>query len=159
MSEATHVSEMLQRAYAGNAWHGPGLRRLLGEISSREAAAHPIPGARSIWETAFHLVVQEDAARRRLEGEKVPEMTERESWPEVPDQSPEAWLRTLDCVDCYHQALGRAHAQFPEEKLGEVVPGRDYPYYVLVHGIAQHELFHSGQVTVLMQAQGLNPLG
>jgi uncharacterized damage-inducible protein DinB len=159
MSETTHVGEMLQRAYAGNAWHGPGLRRLLGEITAEQAAAHPVRGAHSIWETAFHLAIQEDAARRRLEGEAMPVLAEEESWPLVPDVTPEAWHRTLECVDSIHNALGRALDKFPEARLKECVPGRDYPYYVLVHGIAQHELFHAGQVLVLMEAQGLKPLG
>ena len=140
MSETTHVGEMLQRAFAGNAWHGPGLRRLLGEVTAEQAAAHPVRGARSIWETAFHVAILEDLARRRLEGEKVPVLEEDESWPRVPDATPEAWHRTLQCVDSIHQALCRVLERFPEQRLGEVVPGRDYPYYVIVHGLAQHEL-------------------
>jgi hypothetical protein len=30
---------------------------------------------------------------------------------------------------------------------------------VLVHGVGPHELFHAGQILVLMEAQGLTPIG
>ena len=159
MSESSHVWDMLQRAYAGNAWHGPGLRCLLGEVTADQAAARPVRGAHSIWETAVHVGLLEDTARRRLQGEAVPERVTADSWPLLSEASPEAWRSMLAALDAIHLDLGRALSDFPDTRLSEVVPGRDYPYYVLVHGLAQHELFHAGQLTVLMQAQGVEPRG
>lgn len=159
MSESTHLWDMLQRTYAGNAWHGPALRNLLGEVSAAQAATRAVPGAHTIWETADHLALYEDAARRRLAGEAVPEMDECARWPEVHDTSAAAWRRTLDHVEAAHLALRRALASFPDERMGDVVPGRDYPYYVMLHGLIEHEQFHAGQIMVLMQAQGLTPCG
>lgn len=159
MGETSHLWETLQRAYVGNAWHGPGLRPLLRQVGAEAAAAHPIRGAHSIWEVACHMCLLEDRARRHLEGECLAPLQPGESWLIVTDDGAEAWAHTLDCFDCFHTALGNVLGRFPEEKLTEVVPGRDYPYYMLMHGLAQHELFHAGQITVIMQAQSLAPVG
>ena len=159
MGETSHVWESLQRAYEGNAWHGPGLRPLLRQVDAAAASAHPVRRGRSIWEVTTHLCLLEDRARRHLEGERLPEPQPGDTWCPMTEDTAEAWTRTLDCLDCFHAALGTVLARFPDARLAETVPGRDYPYYVLVHGLAQHELFHAGQLTVLMQAQGLEPLG
>jgi hypothetical protein len=48
---------------------------------------------------------------------------------------------------------------FPEARLNDPVPDRDYPLYLMLYGIIQHDLYHAGQIVVLMQAQGLTPKG
>jgi len=40
----------VKRAFDGPMWHGPALAELVAGVSSEEAAAHPVPGAHSIWE-------------------------------------------------------------------------------------------------------------
>ena len=51
----------------------------------------------------------------------------------------------------------KAVAAFDETRLNEVVPGREYPFYVLLHGAIDHALYHAGQIEMLMVAQGLRP--
>jgi uncharacterized damage-inducible protein DinB len=159
MGETDRIWDMLQRAYAGNAWHGPGLRELLLSVTAEQASARPVPKARTIWETARHLTACEDAVRRRLLGEPVGELPPDEDWPAVEDNSASAWARTLDEFESGHVRLREALARFPDQRLDDVVPGRDYPFYLMLHGVVEHELYHSGQIVVLMQAQGLTPRG
>jgi hypothetical protein len=33
--------------------------------------------------------------------------------------------------------------------LTEIVPGRDYDFYTLIHGIIHHDIYHSGQVSMI----------
>ncbi len=159
MSETTRVWDLLQRAYAGDVWHGPSLRNLLEETSAEQAAAHPVPGARSIFEITRHVATYLESVRRRLAGEHVPELPRAEAWPVVEDTSPQAWRRAVAAVEDAHGALRRAVAEFPEEDMGRTVTGRDYPHYLMLHGIVQHYLYHAGQITVLLQAQGHEPVG
>jgi uncharacterized damage-inducible protein DinB len=159
MSESDRIWDLMQRAHEGNVWHGPALRRLLDEVTPAQAAAHPIPKAHSIWETVLHVATYEDVVRRRLEAEHIEELPAEQSWPKVEETTPAAWRRALEALDDGYRRLRRAVAEFPDAHLDDAVPGRDYPFYLLLYGALQHHLYHSGQIVVLMQAQGLEPQG
>ena len=159
MSESGRIWDLLQRAYEGNTWHGPGLRHLLEQITAEQAAARPIPKSHTIWEIALHVTTYVDVVRRRLEGEHIEELPSEKGWPAVADSSLAAWRRTLAQFEETHRSLRRAIATFPDARLLETVPGRDYPFYLLLYGNIEHDLYHAGQIVVLMQAQGLEPLG
>jgi uncharacterized damage-inducible protein DinB len=159
MSESARIWDMLQRAYAGNAWHGPALKELLESVDTEHAAARPVAGGRTIWEITDHLTACEDAVRRRLLGEPVDQTPPEAAWPEVGDVSAGAWRWSRQRFEDGHQALRDVLWGFPESRLDDVVPGRDYPFYLMLHGLGQHELYHAGQIVVLMQAQGLAPVG
>ncbi len=156
-SETARIWDLMQRAYVGNAWHAPALRELLGNVTAAQAAAHPIPQAPSIAEITAHLAVYEEVAGRRLKGEHIEELPMEQGWPGLPEMSPEAWRRTLARWEEAHCRLREAAWGFPDDRLDEVVAGRDYPYYLLLNGIIQHSLYHAGQVEMLLRAQGVTP--
>ncbi len=43
MSEINRILDQMDRAYSGEAWHGPDLKQLLGGISAEDASKHPSP--------------------------------------------------------------------------------------------------------------------
>ncbi len=158
MSETERVWDLLQRSFeGGEAWRCPSLRDLIGSVSAEQAAARPIADAPTIWELLLHTTVYEDVARRRLQGEAVGHLPDEEAWPRPHALTPEAWLQAkLDFGEA-RRALRQAVAEFPESRLDEAVPGREYAYYVLLHGAIDHALYHAGQMEMLMLAQGLRP--
>jgi uncharacterized damage-inducible protein DinB len=158
MSETDRIWDQLQRSFEGNeAWHCPSLRDLLAAVTAEQAAARPIAGAPAIWELLLHTTVYENVVRRRLLGEHVETPPDEAAWPRPADTSPAAWLRAkLDFGEA-RRALRQAVASFPEARLGETVPGREYTFYVMLHGAVEHALYHAGQVEMLMMAQGVRP--
>ena len=158
MSETDRIWDQLQRTFeGGDAWRCPSLRDLQAAVGAPQAAARPIAAAPSIWELLLHLTVYENVARRRLGGEKVETLPDELGWPKPPDTSPSAWLRAkLDFGEA-RRALRQAVASFPEARLGETVPGREYTFYVMLHGAIEHALYHAGQIEMLMVAQGVRP--
>ncbi len=50
--------------------------------------------------------------------------------------------------------LAAAVEKFGDERLGETVPGRNYAFYNLFHGIVQHSIYHGGQIAILKKALG-----
>ena len=76
-----------------------------------------------------------------------------EDWPEVNDRSPAAWRRAVDVLVQGHLALRQALSRFPEDRLNETVPGKEFPFYVLIHGAVQHDLYHAGQIVLLKKAK------
>jgi hypothetical protein len=41
---------------------------------------------------------------------------------------------------------------FDDARLSEIVPGREYDFYHLFHGVVQHSLYHAGQIAILKRA-------
>jgi len=158
MSETDRIWDQLQRTFeGGDAWRCPSLRDLLASASAPQAAARPIAGAPTIWELLLHTTVYENVVRRRLEGEHVETLPDEAAWPQPTDTSAAAWLQAkLDFGEA-RRALRQAVASFPEARLGETVPGREYTFYVMLHGAIEHALYHAGQIEMLMVAQGVRP--
>lgn len=153
-SETSRIADQLRRAFEGEAWHGPSVLEILDGLGAAAAAARPLPTTHSIWEIVMHIAVWDDAARRRMAGEVV-QPTPAEDWPAVTDTSPAAWERALAHLKRTHQALVAAVAATSDARLLEKVPGKEPDYYTLyymLHGIAQHELYHAGQIALLKKA-------
>jgi hypothetical protein len=150
-SELARIADLLDRAGTGGAWHGPSVAELLADVHARRAAEHPIRGAHSIWELVRHIAVWERVVARRLSGERV-EPTTEEDWPAVPAPSDGAWQRDLEDLEHARGELRRALLDFDERRLDEQVPGRDHSYYVMMHGVVQHDLYHAGQIAILKRA-------
>ena len=74
-------------------------------------------------------------------------------------QTAESWSEALKRLDAAHNRLIEAIRQMPEDRLFEATNDpRDRPlgtgvsYYVLLHGIVQHDVYHSGQIAILKKA-------
>jgi uncharacterized damage-inducible protein DinB len=151
MSESIRIADQLHRAFHGDAWHGPAVLELLDGINARTAANRPPGGLHSIWEIVRHIGVWDNAAIRRMAGEVV-QPTGEEDWPRVNDVSEGAWKSTTADLIQTHDKLVRAVKAFPDVRLNEQVPGKTadyYNFYYMLHGIAQHELYHAGQIAML----------
>jgi uncharacterized damage-inducible protein DinB len=158
MSEIDRIWDQLQRSFEGNdAWRCPSLRDLLASVSATDASAHPVAGAPSVWEMLLHVTVYEDVARRQLAGEVVPSLSGEAAWPPPADTSPAAWLQAQLTFGEARRALRQAVAVFPDARLSEPVPAREYTYYVLLHGVVEHTVYHAGQIEMLMAAAGIRP--
>jgi uncharacterized damage-inducible protein DinB len=151
MTEPARIADQIRRATHGGAWHGPSLAEALGGLSAAEAAAHPIPHAHSIWEIVGHLQTWARAVQRRFEGDHA-EPTEAENFPEVAEASPAAWEAAQRAVLSAHDALSQAVLRRPDRSLDDMVPGRTYSAYVMLHGAVQHTLYHTGQILILRRA-------
>jgi uncharacterized damage-inducible protein DinB len=150
-SEATLIAEQLRRAFEGNAWHGPALLELLRDMDAATAAAKPLPDVHSIWELVMHIAAWDNAASRRLAGKKwQPEGTA--NFPVVPKPTEGAWRKAVADAKRAHDVLVKTVAALPDSRLRERVPGKKYDFYFMLHGVAQHELYHAGQIAILKKA-------
>ena len=155
MSEVNRISDQFRRAFDGEAWHGPSVLAVLNGITAQQAAAHPIPGAHSIWELTLHIGAWESACMRRLSGDPA-QLTDREDWPAVIDTSDAAWEKTKQDLIANHQQLLQAIATIDDSRLDQPIiadPATTYSTtYVTLHGGVQHDLYHAGQIAMLKKA-------
>lgn len=151
-SEAARIADQLRRAFDGSAWHGPALLELLEDVDAATAAARPLSKVHSIWELVLHIAVWDQAGLRRLSGEKW-QPTGLANFPPMPKPTEAAWRKAVASTKRKHDSLVKTVAALPEARLRDRVPGKRYDFYHLLHGIAQHELYHAGQIAILKKAQ------
>jgi uncharacterized damage-inducible protein DinB len=152
MKETERIQDQLRRAFEGEAWHGPSIRALLAGIGAEQAAQRPLRDAHSIWEIVLHIAAWEDAVRRQLEGEVVRDLPPDQDWPAVRETGAPAWRETVAALERGHLRLRERVAAFPDERLAERVPAKDYSFYGTLHGVIQHDLYHGGQIAILKKA-------
>ena len=148
MSEAEFIADQLQRAFYGNAWHGPALMELLTDVNAVAAAAKPSSNVHSIWELVLHIAAWDGAVQRRLGGEKL-QLKAEENFPRVPAPTEAGWRKTVADGKRTHDRLVKTVAHLSDERLLERVPGKRYNFHHMLHGLAQHELYHAGQIAIL----------
>ena len=152
-TECLRIADQLRRAYEGEAWHGPALRELLANVTVEQANARPLKAAHSIWELTLHIDVWTLAAMESLRGVALPKLygTEKD-WPSPLHVSEGTWKTTTDKLFQTGAELAHATEGFGDERLSDTVPGRQYNFYYLLHGIVQHSLYHGGQIAILKKA-------
>ena len=74
------------------------------------------------------------------------------NFPPVTKPSEAAWRKAVSDTRRIHDKLVRTVSGLSEERLRDRVPGKRYNFYHLLHGIAQHELYHAGQMAILKKA-------
>jgi uncharacterized damage-inducible protein DinB len=153
MSEITRILDQMDRAFSGDAWHGPSLQRLLEGLSAEDSSKHSVRNAHSIWELVNHIAAWNTIVRHRLIGEKVA-VTPEMDWPPVWEASEIAWKRSLDHLSECRALLRQVVEGLTDSQLDERVAEKDYTNYVMLHGLIQHDLYHAGQVAVLKKALG-----
>ena len=152
VSESGRVADQLQRAFYGSAWHGPAVFELLRDVDAATAAAKPLPDVHSIWELVLHIAAWDRAGLRRLGGEKC-QLKAAANFPRVPVATESAWREAVAAVKRTHDTLVETVAGLPDKRLRDQVPGKRYDFYHMLHGIAQHELYHAGQIAILKKIQ------
>jgi hypothetical protein len=152
-SESLRIADQLARAFAGDAWHGPPLRDLVSGITAEQAGERPLPSGHTIWELVLHIEVYVRLALEATHGVPMPKLyVTKEDWTVVKDPSAAAWADATKQMFDHAVALAMAVASFADTRLKDTVPGREYDFYYLFHGIVQHSLYHGGQIAMLRRA-------
>jgi uncharacterized damage-inducible protein DinB len=154
MTEIHRILDQMDRAFSGDAWHGPPLMRLLDGVSAEEASKHVVPGVHSIWELVHHIGAWNSIVQHRLQGETVDVSTDRD-WPPVWEVSEPSWRRALENLGESRLRLRQVAEALCDDQLEEKVGATAVSRYQILHGVIQHDLYHAGQIAVLKKALGL----
>lgn len=151
--------DQLQRALHGPAWHGPALLETLADVTSGEAYALPVTGTHTIAELTAHCLAWTEEVTARLRGGQVG-LPARGDWPDLEEKSAAAWRELRRLLEAAGGALDQVLADFPAERLFESVGSGAYhpptgggvSFDVMLHGLAQHNAYHGGQISLLKLA-------
>jgi hypothetical protein len=142
---------VLDQAYDARGWHGTTLRGALRALKPAHALWRPAPGRHCIWELALHAAYWKYAVRRRL-GDQ-----ERGSFPRVPSNWPRvparpdaaAWRADLALLEREHRLLRGLVARLSAAELDARSPRGEWRNIEQLHGVAAHDLYHTGQIQLI----------
>ena len=156
MNDRERLLDELARAHAGDPWHGPSRRAVLADVTLDEAIRRPAGGAHGIWALVLHMRAWTNEVARRLGG-AAPAEPEEGDYPPVPSSpTTEAWTAAVRSVDDAHARIRSVLERFPVERLDDIIGDERVPalgsgvtYRAMLHGLAQHDAYHTGQVAIL----------
>ena len=149
----------LEREHGGEPWHGTSARSASSTgIDHQQAAARPLAGAHTIWELVLHITAWKNEVRQRLDGAPAGEPIEGD-WPEPPARrAPTRGARRSrrSRKRIAPSSPPSPACRDPHCSSGPTIRGprerfRRH-YFQLVHGILQHDVYHSGQIALLKKA-------
>ena len=160
MPEIPRLLDQLRRAFDGEPWSGPSLLDTLQGLTATQAAQRSLPAAHSIWEIARHAGVWATVVARRIAANDSRQISEAENWPDTPAHPTNAdWQALLADLRAAHVQLLRTAEQLTEADLDQPIgatadrpQGLGSTRYVSLHGVAQHYLYHAGQIALLRKA-------
>jgi uncharacterized damage-inducible protein DinB len=147
-TELERLIDLVDRAWAGYAWHGSSVLEALDGVTAADAAARPIERSHTIGELVLHMARWKRAVATRLGGQ--PDAPgEAENFPEFRARE---WRSALAGLRRAHEAVRAAISRLAPERLEEpAVPGGT-ACFLQAHGIVHHDLWHAGQILVLRRA-------
>ncbi|HSL23175.1 MAG TPA: DinB family protein [Vicinamibacterales bacterium] len=158
MSEVALIVDELERGYAGDAWHGDPVTKILDGVTADMAARRPLPHAHSIWELVLHMAGWKREVAARMRGKPASDPAEGD-WPAAPTgaaASEQAWRAALQALAAAHRELVDTVRGLPPDRLHAPVNdprnrplGTGESHAVTLHGIAQHDAYHAGQISLL----------
>lgn len=153
MPSRAAVVRMLREVYGGPSWLGPDVRRLLRQVTARQAAWRPAPGRNTIWDLTFHLALTRHIMLGRVTGERslFPRPRRSTWWAKAPAALSEtAWRADVALLEELQQRLVRAVERAPAARLSRVRSGgggRTIAHELL--GAVTHDAYHAGQIALL----------
>jgi uncharacterized damage-inducible protein DinB len=155
MRETTRIIDELERAVAGDPWHGPSVHAALEGVDVTIATARPAADVHTICELVLHMTAwTREVARRLRTG--VAEDPADGDWPPCTITTASQWDAALEAFDVANAELREAVAALDDSKLDDRLGERRDPAlgsgvsrYVTLHGLAQHHAYHAGQISVV----------
>ncbi len=156
MTEIDLIRDQIERAFDGDPWCGLSLHAILDGVMAHQAKAR-VPGlTHSIGEIVLHLAGWQAVVARRISGASVA-LPDGGEWPPLDhswakarwrlDESHRALLRALDACD-----PARLHDRIGDSR--DPAMGSGMTAYATLHGIAQHTMYHAGQIALLKKMIG-----
>ena len=143
--------EIMDQAFDQKGWHGTTLRGALRGVTPAQALWRPGPDRHNVWELTVHAAYWKYAVRRRLAGEATGSFERKPSnWPDIPDPPDlKAWKRDIALLEAEHGKLRQVVSGLSVADLERRSPKGVWTYAEEIHGVAAHDLYHTGQIQLI----------
>lgn len=148
MTETARIADMFKETFEGKPYYGPSVLASLEHVRA-ETAARKTARAHSIWELVRHLTAELDYARALLQGTAEPWIEGETTWRTVGNTSAAAWRESIEDLKQANRTLVDAIKHLDDSILSQKAAAVDRPYYLILHGTMQHNIYHSAQISLL----------
>lgn len=150
MNDPQQLGDRLWQFYCGDPWYGPCLTRALEGVDFTMAGVKPLVGCHSIWEIVLHMDAWQRVCTQRLRGLKCP--APEHDFPTPVEFSAACWEADLKKLRESTEACVRCITGIDMLDRSKSVPGFDYTLLALAHAVADHMVYHAGQISLLKKA-------
>jgi hypothetical protein len=133
-------------------WHGPSLMNTQKGIKADEASRRPLTGRHTIWEIVDHMSFWLNEISKSLMSERMPNPSNVKDWPPM-GRTDKDWEKSVNKLENSIDELTDQLASFGKEKMESMVPGTNYSYRKMLNGILHHNIYHSGQISILKKIE------
>lgn len=151
MNEIAIILDQIHRSIEGDSWQGPAIREILEGVSAADAASHPVAGVHSIWELLTHVTAWTRVVDTRLRGH-VAELEGETNFPPAREAIEAAWKAAQEDLRRAEGELAATLRGLSDSDLSGPVPNRTYDRLHMLHGLAHHNAYHAGQMSLLKRA-------
>ncbi len=143
--------EVMDQAFDQKSWHGTTLRGALRGLTPEHALWRPAVNRHNIWELTLHTAYWKYAVRRRLAGDAVGSFDRKPSnWPAIPQPADgRAWKRDVAFLEHEHRKLREVVRGLGLAALSLRSPRGIWTNAQEIHGVAAHDLYHTGQIQLI----------
>ena len=153
--ETLRIIDLLNDTYESEqAWHGPSLVEALRGVSAKLADLRVSSNTHSIAELVFHITTWRIFTVRKLQGDKTFDIdANKNNWKEFPLMDDFEWeTLQMELSLSQEELISELEKKDNDEYLEDIVPGRDYTYYTLLHSLIHHDLYHGGQISLIKKS-------
>jgi hypothetical protein len=150
-TEISRIQKLLKRSWEGPMWHGASIQSVLEGINWERAFQKPNAKTHNIYELVKHMFCWRKFVLENLKGNSsyTVALNSELDWIKNYDKTEANWKEAVDELERNQKALVTACGKLSDEKLEELVPGKKFSWYVLLHGCIHHDIYHSAQISLL----------
>ncbi len=141
----------LEEAFDGQPWYGDSLLNKLGSIDHSIVNHRAHPSKNSIARLVQHIITWRTFAMKKLQGDTAFDVTPETDWTDIVINTAEEWKQLLDKLRETQKTIVDRLSATDEAFLVQQVPGRKYDYQYMIEGIMQHDIYHLGQIGLIVK--------
>lgn len=145
MRSTEEISQNLIDIYNGDAWHGPNIMLVVSKIDVSKKDAR-IGNGHSVIELVMHMVAWRKFVTERLNGNNDFDISDENNFPLESN-----WQKAISELERSQNVLLEAISQFDPSRLDQTVPTRKDSFRKVLQGIIHHDLYHLGQITMIIK--------
>jgi len=152
---AALLVEILEEAFGSRGWHGTTLRGALRGLTPRQALWRPSPRRHCVWDLILHTAYWKYTVRQRLtRGARGAFPRRPSNWPKLPARrDAEALKADIALLEAEHAALVGVVAGLSATALDAPSAKGTWRQREMIHGVAAHDVYHTGQIQLLKRLQ------
>lgn len=149
-SATRRIRALIKSCYDGPAWHGPAVLETL-KLVEFNMIAKRINGSHNIIELVHHMASWKQFIIEKLEGDPDFDVVGDFNFTKIDAPTPADWENAKKRLQSIQETLLEKLKHVEDAVLLEGVPGRSYNFFFLLTGIVNHDLYHLGQIKLLMR--------